>query len=68
MKVYVCDICGDVIDKPYDARMREFHFICDYDCLPYPTKEKVKIHLCGDCFEEFKCIVKQKKIKERSGK
>ena len=65
MKAYVCDICGDVIDKPYDARMREFRLVFDYDCLPYPTKEKVKIHLCGDCFAEFKCIVKQKKIKER---
>ena len=68
MKAYVCDICGDVIDKPYDARMREFHLVCDHDCLPAPTKEKVKIHLCGACFVELKRIMKQRKIKEKRGK
>ena len=61
MKAYVCDICGYVIADPYDARMREFHIVCDNDGCPYPTKEKVKIHLCGDCVEEFKYIVRMKR-------
>jgi len=66
MKAYVCDICGTAITEPYLARMKEFCFTVsnsDIYQVPEPTKTKVKIHLCNDCFEGFKSIAKEKTLK-----
>lgn len=63
MRVYACDICGDIMTEPHSARMREFCFTisnCDIYQVPQKDKQKVKIHLCNNCFEGFKCIAKEK--------
>ena len=59
MKAYICNICLKPIIDPYKSNMREFSIDLDYDLgYPLPThrKEKSKIHLCGDCFDELKQI------------
>ena len=59
MKSYICDICEKPITDPYTARMREFGITLTFEfgwASPDHYKERTKIHLCGDCFEEFKKI------------
>lgn len=63
MKSYICDICEIAIKEPYSAKMREFCFTfsnSDFDQVAEKTKRKVKIHLCNNCYERFKNIVKEK--------
>ena len=70
MKAYVCDICGDIINDFYVARVREFGFTIsntDIYQVPEPYKTKVKIHLCNYCFEGFKEIAKEKARKRKGG-
>lgn len=64
MKTYICDICQAVIPDPYKVKMREFYIgaaFYEYCCLPEKMKRKTKIHLCGDCFENFRMIIKEKR-------
>ena len=70
MKAYVRDICGVAITEPYSAKMREFCFTisnCDIYQTPNKDKVKAKIHLCNNCFEGFKGIVKEKAKKKGGG-
>ena len=66
MNSYICDICEKPITDPYRANMREFRIAVTYEfgfgCQP-EEKTRTKIHLCGDCFEEFKRIARRRKEK-----
>lgn len=61
-KVYKCDCCGEMIEDPYDANVREFCHVAGVDengIYPQPFKEKTKIHLCDDCYKGLKEIGKR---------
>lgn len=53
MRAYVCDACGEVIEKPNICGMKEY-------CVDYPThsliKRNVEVHLCEKCFKGLKTI------------
>lgn len=66
-KVYQCDVCENILDNPYTAKMKEFCLTvsnCDIYQVPEDTKIKRKIHLCGYCFSELKEYCKAKIRKE----
>lgn len=65
MKTYVCDACGVVIDDPYSVKMREFFVAFGSDMCPEPFKEKVKIHLCNDCFKGLKNVARKKRGEQK---
>ena len=53
MKVYKCDSCGAMIENPYTAKMKEFYVGCTFEkgmALPEDAKQKVKVHLCEQCY------------------
>lgn len=53
MRVYKCDSCDVVIEKPYEQNMKEFCLSAEIDehgIFPKFWKRKVKIHLCENCF------------------
>jgi hypothetical protein len=48
-KVYKCDGCEVMIEKPHDVKMKEFYIATEYDlgmAFPINSTRKVKIHLC----------------------
>lgn len=60
-KVYKCDSCEVMIDKPHDVKMKEFYIaveIDEYGAFPYCDTRKIKIHLCEECFNGLKQIGK----------
>ena len=61
-KEYVCDSCREIMKNPHDVKMKEFYigYTLEMDgALPYCTNQKVKIHLCDDCFRSLKEIAKK---------
>ncbi len=51
MKAYVCDACGKAITDPHQAKMKEFFVCVTGDGYPFDVKQKVRIHLCHECFK-----------------
>ena len=67
-KVYKCDSCGSVIENPYAVKMKEFYIGAKFDfgmCFHEESKQKVKIHLCNECYKGLRTIAN--KVKECEG-
>lgn len=65
MKTYQCDSCKRVIENPYELKMKEFLFVCEYTeygVFPQKSKQKTKIHLCDECFNGLSKIAKLKEM------
>ena len=63
-KVYKCDNCGRMIENPYTERMKEFYMGSKFGigmCFPEESKQKVKIHLCHDCYKGLKNVADKKR-------
>ncbi len=68
-KVYKCDSCNKMIAEPYEKKMKEFYLGTEYEeygMFPVPSKRKVKIHLCDDCFKGLKEIGKRVKEERKN--
>ena len=67
MKAFVCDSCNTIISDPYIVKMKEYIVGSVFDLTIMPTKEKrrVKIHLCGTCFQSLQDIAKSKLLAKR---
>ena len=66
-KVYKCDSCNRLIENPYTEKMKEFYFGAKFDfgmCFPEKSKQKVKIHLCHDCYKGLRTVAE--KVKKES--
>lgn len=56
-RVYICDMCMDIVQNPYEVRMKQF-------CVPIGKEykegtgrcRKKKIHLCRKCLEKLKVV------------
>ena len=60
-KVYKCDSCEVMIEKPHNVKMKEFYVATEYDlgmAFPINSTRKVKIHICEECFNGLKQIGK----------
>lgn len=63
MRTFVCDACDKVIDEPYEMKMKEFYVGCSFEyfgVLPNPSKRKIVVHLCDDCFHGLSLIAQKK--------
>ena len=61
MKVYQCDSCERTITDPYEAKMKEF-YLGSYDVIyPVKMKQKVKVHLCDDCYKGLRFIAERQR-------
>lgn len=52
-KLYQCDSCKETIINPYELKMKEFLYVCEYTeygVFPKKQRQKTKIHLCRKCF------------------
>ena len=61
-KVYKCDSCERLIEVPYEVKMKEFYIGVKFDLgmvFPEDSKQKVKIHLCHDCYKGL-CKIAEK--------
>lgn len=62
-KAYVCDACGLTIKDPYRVKMKEFYVgmdICLDIALPRPSKRRVQVELCDECYHALHEIAKEK--------
>ncbi len=62
MRTYMCDSCKKIVTDPFEAELKEFCYVPEYDfvgIIPVPTKRKIKIHLCGECFKNLNKIAKE---------
>lgn len=70
-RVYICDACGEVMEKPHAMGMKEFDLgknLPDYD-TGHVYREHIqkdrKIHLCPSCYHALKLISKGAKMPEQ---
>lgn len=64
MRVYQCDSCKKTITNPHAVKMKEFYAGVDFDngiSFPVDVREKIKIHLCDDCYKGLRLIAKKVK-------
>lgn len=73
-QVYKCDSCGTTSEEMHDVRMKEFFYDVDLgdlaqfgQFLPYPSKRKIKVHICHDCFMGLKHICEKVKEEQKNG-
>ena len=60
---YQCDDCGETIENPYKAKMKEFCIACHHEVtgtFPWNTTYKTVVDLCDDCFHALREIAKNK--------
>ena len=65
-KVYVCDACGIVVERPHDVKMKEFYIGCAFEgggIFPSFDTRKIKVHLCDDCYHAL-CEIAERKDNE----
>ena len=63
MKTYICDSCQRVIHEPYEMKMKEFYIGCSFELsgvFPNPSKRKIVVHLCDECFNGLSLIAQKK--------
>jgi hypothetical protein len=64
VKVYKCDSCGKMIEKPYEEKMKEFYVGCEFDycgVFPVNSKRKIKVDLCEACYRGLHLIAEGKR-------
>ena len=64
MRIYQCDSCKKVITNPYEAKMKEFYVGVDFDngmYFPINSTQKIRIHLCDDCYKNLHLIAENKR-------
>lgn len=62
-KCYKCDACGETIENPYKAKMKEFCIACHHEVtgtFPWNTTNKIVIDLCNECFRGL-CVIAESK-------
>ena len=57
------DACGETIENPYKAKMKEFCIACRHEVtgtFPWNTTYKTVVDLCDNCFHALREIAKNK--------
>ena len=66
-KAYVCDACGLTIENPHRVKMKEFYVgmdICLGVAFPRPSRRRIQVHLCDECYHALNEIAKEKSDNE----
>ena len=61
-RVYKCDACSIMIERPHDVKMKEFYVVCDFDDIgvfPINCTHKVKVHLCEKCYKGLRAVARK---------
>lgn len=67
-KIYVCDACDSVIKDPHKLKMKEFYMrpTFEFGNIDFiEDSQKIKIHLCDDCFHALNELAKKKLVGDK---